>query len=184
METTKLRSIAEIAFPGLTVGLVAGVSAGGLAMIVGQPLGWAIATVLCLGVPLGLLGGGYGLLVAFGKVRIGAFAPAALYWLIGFPLARLIHEVGVWLVLTGSPATPPDVAGFLAYQAIISAGFAIGFLWLHERIAPRWWYQVAPHNPRAAEVFAKYAAHAHQLAEARQRRKGPRRPAKTAEKQG
>ena len=52
-----------------------------------------------------------------------------------FPLARLIHETTVSLVLTGQVRLPADLAGFLAYQGIVSFGWAIGFLWLHERIA-------------------------------------------------
>ncbi|NKE59544.1 hypothetical protein FXN61_23135 [Lentzea sp. PSKA42] len=61
----------------------------------------------------------------------------ALYWLVGFPLARLVHEISVSLVLTGQVRLPSDLAGFLAYQGIVSLGWAIGFLWLHERIALR-----------------------------------------------
>lgn len=150
----------ELAVPGMLVGLMCGVVAGGLAAVVGQPADWAAITALSLGVPLALLGGGYGLLLANGLVRIGGFAPAALYWLVGFPLARFLHEVLTRLFITGEFGLPEDVLGFLAYQGIISAGFAIGFLWMHERLAPRWWYRVSPHNERAAEVFARYAAHA------------------------
>jgi hypothetical protein len=81
-------------------------------------------------------------------VRAGGCAPACLYWLFGFPLARLVQEVMSHLVLTGSVTFPPDVLGFLAYQGIISAGFAIGFLWLHERIAPLWWRRREGGKPR------------------------------------
>jgi hypothetical protein len=136
------------------------VLAGGLALIVGQPTDWAAVTMLTLGLPLGFLGGGYGLLLAHGKVRVGGFAPAALYWLFGFPLARLLQEVLTGMVLAGHPRFPPDVLGFLAYQGIVSAGFAIGFLWLHERVAPHWWHHVAEHNPLAAQVFSRYTAYA------------------------
>ncbi|PXY19580.1 hypothetical protein [Prauserella muralis] len=168
MDTSRLLRLGELAFPGFVVGLLAGAVAGGLAGLVGQPIGWALVSTLALGIPLGLLGAGYGLLAAFRKVRIGAFAPMALYWLIGFPLARLAHEVLTHLVLAGTPQLPPDPLGFLLYQALISAGFAIGFLWLHERLAPRWWRRVAPRNADAAEVYAAYAAHAKQVYEARQ----------------
>ncbi|WP_112267169.1 hypothetical protein [Lentzea terrae] len=123
--------------PGAAVGLAAGVVAGGLAALVGQPLSWALVTMLALGVPLGLLGGTLGLLVASGLLPRGRFAPVALFWLVGFPLARLIHEIAVSLVLTGQVRLPSDLAGFLAYQGLVSMGWAIGFLWLHERIALR-----------------------------------------------
>ncbi len=125
------------AVPGAAVGLAAGVIAGGLAALVGQPLSWAAVTVVALGVPLALLGGGLGVLLASGRLPRGRFAPVALFWLAGFPLARLVHEIAVGLVLTGRFRLPPDLAGFLAYQGLVSLGWAIGFLWLHERIALR-----------------------------------------------
>jgi hypothetical protein len=160
MERVGVRGMAEVALPGFAVGMLAGTVAGGLAVVVGQPTDWAAVTMLTLGMPLGLLGGCYGLLIALGKVRVGGFAPAALYWLVGFPVARLLQEVLTGLVLAGRPTVPPDVLGFLAYQGIVSAGFAIGFLWLHERVAPHWWHRVAGHNPLAAHVFGRYAAYA------------------------
>ncbi|MBK1788320.1 hypothetical protein [Prauserella cavernicola] len=182
MDTTRLLRLGELALPGLAVGLIAGAVAGGLAGIVGQPVGWALVSMLALGVPLAILGGGYGLLVAYRKVRIGAFAPVALFWLVGFPLARLTHEVLTYLVLAGEPRLPPDVLGFLAYQGIISAGFAIGFLWLHERIAPRWWQRMAPRNPVAADVYSAYAAYAKQVYEQREARRRSRGRATTQQR--
>jgi hypothetical protein len=111
-----------------TPGLVIGFGGGAVASLLAVAVGLSPLTGLALAVPLGLLGAGYSLLEAHGRVRRGGFAPACLYWLVGFPLARLIQEVVTHLAL------PPDLPGFLAYQAVISAGFAIGFLWLHERI--------------------------------------------------
>jgi hypothetical protein len=163
--------LARLTFPGLVVGFIAGVLAGGLAAVVGQPAGWALVSALTLGVPLGLLGGGYTMLLIHDKVRLGGFAPAALYWLIGFPLARMLHEVLTRLILTGEPGLPTDPFGFLAYQGIVSAGFAIGFLWLHERIAPRWWQRLAAHDPDARKVYLKYAEHARVIFEAKERRR-------------
>lgn len=170
METARVRELAELGLPGFAVGFIAGAAAGLMAGIVGQPLGWAIVAVLTLGVPLGVLGAVYSVLLAFGKVRLGGFAPAALFWLIGFPLARLCHEVLTRLVLTGSPGLPPDVLGFLAFQGIISAGFAIGFLWMHERLAPQWWRKMMEHNRLAALAYDRYASHAHALWEIKQAR--------------
>jgi hypothetical protein len=170
MDGARVREVAELGLPGFAVGFIAGAVAGVMAGIVGQPLGWAIVAVLTLGVPLGVLGAVYGVLLAHGKVRVGGFAPAALFWLIGFPLARLAHEVLTRLVLTGSPGLPPDVLGFLAFQGIISAGFAIGFLWMHERIAPQWWRRMSDHNPAAARVYDRYASHAKVMWDAKQAR--------------
>jgi hypothetical protein len=125
------------AVPGAAVGLAAGVVAGGLAALVGQPLSWAAVTTVALGVPLSLLGGALGVLLASGRLPRGRFAPVALFWLAGFPLARLVHEIAVGLVIAGRFQLPADLAGFLAYQGLVSLGWAIGFLWLHERIALR-----------------------------------------------
>ncbi|MBB4907820.1 hypothetical protein [Actinophytocola algeriensis] len=166
--------LARLTLPGLAVGFIAGVLAGGLAAFVGQPAGWALVSALTLGVPLGLLGAGYTMLLINGKIRLGGFAPAAAYWLIGFPLARMLHEVLTRLVLTGQPGLPPDPLGFLAYQGIVSAGFAIGFLWLHERVAPRYWQRLAAHDPDARDVYLRYAEHARAMFEAAERRKAAR----------
>ncbi|HEY0450578.1 hypothetical protein [Actinophytocola sp.] len=160
-----------LTFPGLVVGFIAGVVAGGLAAFVGQPTGWALVSALTLAVPLGLLGGGYTMLLINEKVRLGGFAPAALYWLVAFPLARMLHEVLTRFILTGKPGLPPDPLGFLAYQGIVSAGFAIGFLWLHERMAPRWWQRLAAHDEDARRVYLRYASHAQAMYEAKERRK-------------
>lgn len=167
MDTTRLIRYGELAFPGFVVGFLAG---------------WALVSTVALGLPLGLFGAGYGLLAAFRKMRIGAFAPMALYWLIAFPLARLIHEVLTHLVIVGRPSLPPDPWGFLLYQALISAGFAIGFLWLHERIAPRWWRRIAPRNPDAAHVYSAYAEHAKQVYEAREARRAHRGRSRAAQR--
>jgi hypothetical protein len=162
------RDLAELGLPGFAVGFVAGSAAGLMALVVGQPWGWALLAVVTLGVPLGFFGAVYSVLVAFGKVRIGGFAPACLFWLVAFPVARLLQEVLSRLVLLGDFSVPPNAAGFLVFQAIISAGFAIGFLWLHERLAPQWWRKTADHNPAAARIYERYAAHARVMWEARQ----------------
>lgn len=166
-----MRRFGELAVPSAVVGMTAGFVAGGLALVVGQPLGWAMVTALTLGVPLAVLGGLYGVLLGSGKVRIGVFAPAALFWFVGFPLARLAHEVLFGLVLGGAPGLPADLLGFLAYQAMVSVGWAIGFLWLHERIAPGWLRRVRAGNPAAERLFERYVVHAASLAEARERRR-------------
>jgi len=169
---------AELALPGLLVGVIAGAVAGGLAGLAGQPADWAIVGMVMLAVPLGAFGGGYSLLVAHRKVRIGGFTPVMLYWLAGFPVARVLHEVLTRLVMTGEPGFPPDGVGFLAYQALVSGGFAIGFLWLHERIAPKLWRRYAPRNQGAAAIYDAYVAYARQFYEAKQAKNARRRPVK------
>lgn len=169
MGTSRIRTLAEVAVPGVASGVVAGIIVAGLAALVGQPLGWAALSALTLGVPMALLGGGYGLLVASGWVRLGVFAPAAVYWLVGFPLARLIHETVTPFLLGGSLTPPDDLWGFLAYQGLVSMGFAVGFIWLNERLAPRWLLRIKDHNPVAHQLFYTYAQQAEEM-EARRRR--------------
>ncbi|MGA6162069.1 hypothetical protein [Amycolatopsis magusensis] len=171
VDSGRLRRTGELALPGFAVGALAGVVAGGLTAIAGQPLGWAMTSAVGLALPLGLAGGLYSLLMVHGVVRPGTFAPAALLWLVGFPLGRLVQEVAARYVILGEPGVPEDLLGFLAFQAIISAGFAIGFLWMHERIAPQWLAKIAVRNPDAAVAYDRYAAHSRLLSSARQARR-------------
>jgi hypothetical protein len=179
MDRARARELAELGLPGFAVGFIAGTVSGFMAMVVGQPLGWAIIGVLTLGLPLGLLGAGYSILLALGLVRIGGFAPAALYWLFAFPLARLLQEVLTRFVLTGSPGLPADVLGFIAYQGLISAGFAFGFLWLHERIAPQLWRKQSDHNVAAAVAYQRYSHYAKLMYDQRQARSRRREASKS-----
>jgi len=178
MTENRSRQLGQLALPGAGIGAVAGVAAIGLALVAGQPMGWALATGLGLGLPLVLLGGGYGLLLAAGTVSPGVFAPTALYWLVGFPVARLLHEVLVGLLLVGRPTLPPDLLGFLAYQAIVSLGFAIGFSWLHERIAPGWLRRIRHGKPRAERLYLFYLRHAEAQWEAKESRRQARAAAR------
>jgi hypothetical protein len=182
MAEPSVRHLGLLALPGAGIGAVAGPAALGLALIAGQPAGWALATGVALGLPLALLGGGFGLLMAAGIISPGVFAPAALYWLAGFPLARLIHEVLAGLLLAGRPALPPDVPGFLAYQAIVSLGFAIGFSWLYERIAPGWLRRIRHGNPRAERLYQFYLRHAEAQWKARESRRQARAAARATGK--
>lgn len=175
-----MRRLFLLTLPGLAVGFIAGVLAGGLTAIVGQSAGAAVVAALSLGVPLALLGGGYTMLLINKRVRLGGFAPAALFWLIGFPLSRLLHELAVTWYVSGAPALPTDTLGFLAFQGIVSLGFAIGFLWLHERVAPRWWRRLAEHDPDARAVYMRYAQYAQAMYEASERRKAARSRKRTS----
>lgn len=162
---------AELALPGALIGVVAGAVAGGLTLLAGQPAGWAAISALTLALPLGLLGAGYSVLLGQNLFRPGVFAPAGLYWLAGFPLARLFQETVTGLAVFGHVSLPGGVAGFLAYQAMVSLGFAIGFLWLHERLMPHWLMRLRERNPRARELFAAYVEHAEALWLAKERRR-------------
>ncbi|MFD7158999.1 hypothetical protein ACFV9C_30680 [Kribbella sp. NPDC059898] len=151
-----MKELAEYCVPAASVGAAAGLVAGGLAAFAGRPVGWSILSGLGLGVPLILFGSGYAVLVALGKVPAGVFAPAAVYWVIAFPLALLVHGItNVWLV-TGTPGLPVDPWKFLAFRALISMGFAIGFLWMHDQIARLWWPRILDHNRYANRTVSQY----------------------------
>jgi hypothetical protein len=124
----------QITTPGLVIGTIAGLFAGGLAVLSGMPPSWAAVTAVTLGLPLAVLGAGCSLLRARGVLRSGAFAPVTLYWLIAFPIARLVQEIGTGLLLNQQLALPPDLLAFLAFQGLVSVGFAIGFVWVQERM--------------------------------------------------
>ena len=143
--------------PATAVGIVAALGAGGLAALAGQPAAWAVITGLALGVPIALLGAGYSVLVALKKFPVGVFAPAAVYWLVGFPLAMLLHSIVTEWLFTGRPGLPVGpLWQFLAYHALLSMGFAIGFLWAHEYLGRHWWPRIQEHNPYAASCIEEY----------------------------
>jgi hypothetical protein len=176
----RVRIQAEVAFPGFAVGVLAGLMAGGLTLLAGQQTGWAVISALSLAVPLGLLGAGYGVLLGRNLFQPGVFAAAGLYWLVGFPLSRLFQETVTSMAVFGRTMLAGDLPGFLAYQAIVSLGFAIGFVWMHERLAPPWFARVADRNPVASEVLGRYIAHADALWRVRERRRALRRSEKGA----
>jgi hypothetical protein len=173
----------ELALPGALVGALAGCFAGLLAVFGGQPPGWAAVTMVTLAVPLALLGAGHSLLLATGTLRPGTFAPAALFWFLGFPLARMLHELTAHWILAGRPGLPDDPLAFLAFQAMVSVGFAIGFMWLHERIMPRWLLRIRGHNPAADALLAHYLNLAEQVQEERERKRARRAKGRTRSNQ-
>ncbi|MDI2028123.1 hypothetical protein QFW96_05860 [Saccharopolyspora sp. TS4A08] len=134
MTITGGRAATRITAPGLVIGTVAGLFAALFALVAGAPAAWAVTGGLLLAVPLAVFGAGCSALRLSGRLRTGAFAPIALYWLIAFPLARLIQEVGTRLVVGDGFALPPQPGSFLVYQALISIGFTIGFVWVQERL--------------------------------------------------
>ena len=160
VSTNSVRQFAEVSFPGAVIGLGTGGIAGGLAAVSGLPFGYTLLTTLGLGIPLAIFGAGYDVLLASGRIRLGGVVPAALYWLPAFPLARLLHEVVLDIGSGRSILLPEALLPFLAYQAILSVGFAIGFLWTHEQLATVWWPRIRDHNPVAARYVGQYTRQA------------------------
>ena len=156
MTITEVRQLAEFSVPASAVGGMAGLVAGGLALFAGQPAGWALITGLALGVPLVLFGAGYAALIATGKFPAGVFTPAALYWLVGFPLSMLVHATVTEWLFVGRLSLPEAPLEFLAYHALLSMGFAIGFLWMQEQLGRHWWPRIRDHNPYAHRCVEQY----------------------------
>ncbi|MFD0772708.1 hypothetical protein ACFQZ2_02095 [Streptomonospora algeriensis] len=158
---------AETAVPGVGIGLIAGAFAAGVAAMAGLPAVQIATIATGLGIPLALLGAGYCVLLAVGRFGVGALGPVAFYWLIGFPLARLVDQYTVAAVLGHEDVLREPLLSFLAFQAMLSMGFAIGFLWLHERIAPHMLLRIKDHNPVAAGLVERYVSQATELEERR-----------------
>lgn len=154
--TSDIRALAEFSLPATGVGAIAAVAAGGLGFLAGQPAGMALITGLALGVPIALWGAGWAVLTALEKVPAGVFAPMALYWLVGFPLAMLCHEVATVWAVSGSPGLQEPLWQGLAYAGLLSVGFAFGFMYAFEQFGRRWWPRIREHN-----VYAYRTVEAH-----------------------
>jgi len=155
--SAELRELAEFAVPSYVIGAAAALVAGGLAAFAGQPSGWAVITGLGLGIPIAVLGAGYTTLVALQKAPVGVFAPAAAYWFVAFPVAMLVHSIVTEWLFTGGPGLPSGpLWQFLLYNAILSMGFAIGFIWSHEFLGRQWWPRIRDHNRYARTCVEEY----------------------------
>lgn len=169
MSVASSRFAFEVTLPGVAIGLCTGMVAGGLATVGNLPLSYAALTALALGVPLAILGAGYDALLASGRIRLGGVAPAMLYWLPAFPLARLVHEVVLDLGAGRDVALPEALLPFLGFQAMMSVGYAIGFLWLHENVAGLWWVRIRERNPVAARYVGQYTRQAAAMQKSKKR---------------
>ena len=174
---SRLASLGELMLPGAGIGAAAGVFAG--LMTVLAHLGWGLVAVNAIGlaIPMALFGGGYTILCARGFTPVGVFAPAALYWLIAFPVCRIIQEAAAGVYLTGAPGLSTDLLSFCLYNALLAPGLAFGFIWLHERLVPGWLLRIRDHNPLAAgfaEAYLAYAPGSTSRSSGRSRVGGPR----------
>jgi hypothetical protein len=181
--------VGEMALPGMVIGLIGGGCAGGLAAISGLSVPIVLMAAVALALPLGLVGGYYEILLAKGKAPLGTLAPAALVWFIAFPPIRVVHAALIDMVAGQPVSVPHGWAAFIVYQVLVSVPFAIGYWWLHENFAPRWWFHIRGRNPVAdhfIRVQLQYAGAAEEERE-RQRQKRAarargRREAATAER--
>ncbi|MQA96931.1 MAG: hypothetical protein GEV11_20640 [Streptosporangiales bacterium] len=175
MITSRPAGLGELMLPGAGIGASTGLMAGGLALVAGLPLHLAAVHLIMLGLPMALFGGGYTLLCARGTAKPGAFGPAAVYWLLAFPIARIVHEATVQLYVVGRPGLPEALWAFALYNALLSTGFAFGFIWLHEKLIPLWLMRIRGHNPRAEALLEVYTSYASMIFEHQQQRDALRR---------
>ena len=166
--------VREIGLPGAVIGVLGGLMAGGLAASVGLSLPVVLLAGVGLAIPLALAGAGYELLLATGKAPLGTLAPMALWWVLLFPPIRVAHAGLLDLAAGDSVAVPHGWAAFIAYQVLVAVPFAIGFWWLHENFAPRWWFHIHERNPVAEHWIRDKLAYA-AAAETEKARRAERR---------
>jgi hypothetical protein len=177
-ETLGRRQLAELVMPGVAIGLLGGVIAGALAAAGGLGPDVTALAFLALAVPLAAAGAGYELLLARGRVPLGTLTPLALYMAVAFPLVRVFHAGALELYAGSGTAIVHGWLDFVVYQLLLSVGFAIGYWWLHENFAPRWWFRVREHNPVAdfyVRVLLQYAEAAEHEKQQRTEREAARR---------
>jgi hypothetical protein len=143
------RQVVDLSVPGAAIGLLGGVIAGALLAISGLSLPITLVATVLLAIPLALTGAVYEILLAKGRIPMGTVAGAAMVWVIAWPVIRVVHGAAVDLIAGNGIATPNGIVGFFVYQAIVAVPFAIGFWWLHENFAPRWWFRIRDRNPVA-----------------------------------
>jgi hypothetical protein len=175
------RQVAELSAPGAAIGLLGGVIAGGLLAISGLSLPITVLATVLLAVPLALAGALYEILMAKGRVPMGTIAGAAMVWAVAWPVIRLVHGAIIDLIAGNGLATPGGILSFFVYQILVSVPFAIGFWWLHENFAPRWWFHIRNRNPVAnhyIRVQLQYAERAEDEKERQSARRAARAQAR------
>jgi len=173
--------VRELALPGALIGLLGGMIAGGLAAASDLSLAIVLVVGIGLAVPLALAGAMYDLLLATGRFPLGTLAPAALLWVIAFAPIRVAHAALTDLIAGEPVAVPHGWAAFMIYQVLVSVPFAIGFWWLHENFAPRWWFHIRARNP-VADHFIRVQLQYADAAEAEKEQRRERAKARRAKR--
>jgi hypothetical protein len=138
--------------------------------MVGEAFHVALFAFVVLSVPLAIFGAGYEILLAQGRFPLGMLTPVVLYWAVAFTISRVIEAALLDLYAGSDVAVPHGWLDFVVYQALVSVGYGIGYWWLHENFAPRWWYAIRERNPVAdhmVRVKLEYAVAAEREKERR-----------------
>jgi hypothetical protein len=175
------QQVVQLTLPGVAIGVLGGVILGVVVVGGGEPFHVALFAAVTLGVPLAAAGAGYEILLAKGRVPLGMLTPVALYWVIAFTLCRVFQTALLDLYAGSEVAVPHGWLDFLAYQALVSVGFGIGYWWLHENFAPLWWIRIREHNP-VADHFVRVKLQQAGALEAQRERRQSRQRARRAER--
>jgi hypothetical protein len=174
-ESLDRRQVVELTLPGVAIGLLGGVILGVVVAGGGEPVHVGVFAGVTLGVPLAVAGAGYEILLAQGRIPLGVLTPVALYWAVAFTVARVFQTALLDLYAGSEVAVPHGWLDFLAYQALVSVGFGIGYWWLHENFAPLWWIRIRRRNPVADHMLAVKLQYADAEHAERERRRAKRR---------
>ena len=172
------RQMLELAAPGIAIGMLCGIITGGALAGGGLALDVALFAGVTLAVPLALAGAGFELLLARGRFPLSALTPVALFWAVAFPVVRILHAGVLDLYAGEAVVVRNGWLDFIVYQVLLSVAFGIGYWWLHENFAPRWWYHVRDRNPVAAQYMGVLIGHAVETEQRDQQRKQRRRKAR------
>lgn len=153
------RRALELAVPGIAIGLLGGAITGGALAAGGLSLDVALFAAVTLAIPLALAGAGFELLLARGRFPLSALTPVVLFWAVAFPVVRIVHAAILDVYAGESVAVPHGWLDFIVYQVLLSVAFGIGYWWLHENFAPRWWYHLRDRNPVAGRYMAVLIQH-------------------------
>jgi hypothetical protein len=169
------RQMLDLALPGIAIGLLCGIITGGALAAGGLALDVAFFAGVTLALPLALAGGCFELLLARGRFPLSALTPVVLFWAVAFPITRILHAAILDLYAGESVAVTNGWLDFIVYQVLLSVAFGIGYWWLHENFAPRWWYHLRDRNPVAAQYMGVLIEHVVETEERNRRRKQRRR---------
>ncbi len=178
------RQVIELMVPGAAIGLVGGVIAGVLGASGGLPLPLTLAAAVSLALPLAVAGAIYELLLTMGRMPLGPLGPMALFWAVGFPISRAINAAAVNMFAGDPVAVPHGWLDFMVYNMLLSVGFAIGFWWLHQNYAPRWWWRIRDRNPVAKYFITSQLQFLGWQAEQRETARNERRGRRAAKASG
>jgi hypothetical protein len=175
------RQVVELTLPGVAIGVLGGVILGVVVGGGGASFDVALFAAVTLGVPLAAAGAGYELLLAQGRIPLGVLTPVALYWAVAFTVCRVFQTALLDLYAGSDVAVPHGWLDFVAYQALVSVGFGIGYWWLHENFAPLWWLRIRDRNP-VAEHFVSVKLQYAEAADAQRARRQQRHQARRAKR--